>query len=277
MLLPDESSIQFFLECWLPEFRNAIDMFTGRSFALSAELISAEEDQTEEANDSISMVTFKRNSSATLQIKVSQSVLVSLLESAASTVEERESLFQEMLDQSLTGAVFQMNTRHPEKVTSPISYSRIPGAETSIQVGDVCLRLFSPEVPDFVLLIRIREPEKRVFLPESLPAVQDELHQALLPGAERFSQLQMAVSVVLGHARVSAREVLKFTNGSVIELDRSMPDAIEVVVHGRVVARGEVVSVQGNYGIRIKELMSRNDRITLGQNVSSSGKEEVLQ
>jgi flagellar motor switch protein FliN/FliY len=53
---------------------------------------------------------------------------------------------------------------------------------------------------------------------------------------------------------VPLKEVLKLTAGSVIELDRSLDDSVDVVVNDRVVARGELVVVDGNYGIRIQEI-----------------------
>jgi flagellar motor switch protein FliN/FliY len=49
----------------------------------------------------------------------------------------------------------------------------------------------------------------------------------------------------------------------VVELDRRVGDHVEIMVHGIVVAKGEIVSVKGNYGVRIKEVISRQDRIAL--------------
>ncbi|HEY3937165.1 MAG TPA: FliM/FliN family flagellar motor switch protein [Bryobacteraceae bacterium] len=83
------------------------------------------------------------------------------------------------------------------------------------------------------------------------------------PMLDRLMDLQLPVSVLLGRAVLSVREVLKICPGSVIELDRQIEDHVEVVVHGTVVARGEIVSVRGNYGVRIKEVISRQDRIAL--------------
>jgi flagellar motor switch protein FliN/FliY len=57
--------------------------------------------------------------------------------------------------------------------------------------------------------------------------------------------------------------LLKVVSGSVIELDQGVGDYADLIVHGTVVAKGEIVSVKGNYGIRIKELISQKDRIDL--------------
>ena len=75
--------------------------------------------------------------------------------------------------------------------------------------------------------------------------------------------LELPLSVALGRAVMPIRDVLRVTSGSMIELDRTVDDYVELIVHGTVVARGEVVSVKGNYGVRIKEIISRNDRLTL--------------
>jgi flagellar motor switch protein FliN/FliY len=79
----------------------------------------------------------------------------------------------------------------------------------------------------------------------------------------RLMDLQLPVTVLLGRAVLPIRDVLKISLGSLIELDRQINDYVEVMVHGTVVARGEIVSVRGNYGVRIKEIISRQDRIAL--------------
>jgi flagellar motor switch protein FliN/FliY len=91
-------------------------------------------------------------------------------------------------------------------------------------------------------------------------AAVDALNSPML---DRLMDVQLPVSVLLGRAVLSVREVLKISPGSVIELDRQIEDYVEVVVHGTVVARGEIVSVRGNYGVRIKEVISHQDRIAL--------------
>jgi flagellar motor switch protein FliN/FliY len=57
------------------------------------------------------------------------------------------------------------------------------------------------------------------------------------------------------------QEVLKLTAGSIIELNRTVDEPVEVIVNNCVVARGEVVVVEGNYGVRIHHIMSRQQRL----------------
>jgi flagellar motor switch protein FliN/FliY len=83
------------------------------------------------------------------------------------------------------------------------------------------------------------------------------------PMLSRLMDLQLPVTVLLGRAVLPIRDVLKIASGSLIELDRQIDDYVEVRVHGTVVARGEIVSIRGNYGVRVKEIISRQDRIAL--------------
>ena len=50
------------------------------------------------------------------------------------------------------------------------------------------------------------------------------------------------------------REVLELTSGSVIELDRQVEEPVELLLEGKVIARGEAVVIDGNYGLRVTEV-----------------------
>jgi flagellar motor switch protein FliN/FliY len=74
----------------------------------------------------------------------------------------------------------------------------------------------------------------------------------------------LPVSVSFGKTSLQVREVLKLNTGSIVELDRLVADPVEVIVNNRVIARGEVVVVDGNYGVRINQLASRDERLRSG-------------
>ena len=71
----------------------------------------------------------------------------------------------------------------------------------------------------------------------------------------------MPVSVSFGRAHLPLREVVKLTSGAIIELNRAISEPVELIVNNCVVARGEVVVVDGNYGIRVNEIISRKERL----------------
>jgi flagellar motor switch protein FliN/FliY len=80
----------------------------------------------------------------------------------------------------------------------------------------------------------------------------------------------LPVSVSFGRTSLQIREVLKLNTGSVIELDRLVSEPVEVIVNNCVIARGEVVVVDGNYGVRVIHLASREDRLRSGMSEASS-------
>jgi flagellar motor switch protein FliN/FliY len=57
--------------------------------------------------------------------------------------------------------------------------------------------------------------------------------------------------------------VLKLTAGSVVELNRQPEEPVDIIVNDFVIARGEVVVVDGNYAVRIQEIVSRQQRLGL--------------
>jgi flagellar motor switch protein FliN/FliY len=73
--------------------------------------------------------------------------------------------------------------------------------------------------------------------------------------------VELAVSVSFGRVQLPLKDVLKLTAGSIIELNRTVDEPVEVIVNNCVVARGEVVVVEGNYGVRIDHIMSRQERL----------------
>jgi flagellar motor switch protein FliN/FliY len=77
-------------------------------------------------------------------------------------------------------------------------------------------------------------------------------------------EVALPVSVSFGRTSLQIREVLKLNTGSIVELDRFVSDPVEVVVNDCVIGHGEVVVVDGNYGVRINQLSSREDRLRTG-------------
>ena len=70
-------------------------------------------------------------------------------------------------------------------------------------------------------------------------------------------EVELPVSVSFGRAELPLRDVLKLNSGSIVELNRTITDPVEIIVNNCVIARGEVVVVDGNYGVRIQQVVSR--------------------
>ena len=74
-------------------------------------------------------------------------------------------------------------------------------------------------------------------------------------------EVELPVSVSFGRAQLPLRDVLKLNSGSIVELNRTITDPVEIIVNNCVIARGEVVVVEGNYGVRIHQVISREERL----------------
>ncbi len=76
-----------------------------------------------------------------------------------------------------------------------------------------------------------------------------------------FLDLELPLGISFGSLEMPLEDVLKLGVGSVIELDESVNDPVTIIVNHSPIAKGEMVAVGGNYGIRILEVKSRADRI----------------
>ena len=65
----------------------------------------------------------------------------------------------------------------------------------------------------------------------------------------------LEVTVEIGSARMRVREILQLAKGSVVELDRPAGEPADVLVNGRVIARGEVTVIEGRLSVRIVEIV----------------------
>lgn len=68
--------------------------------------------------------------------------------------------------------------------------------------------------------------------------------------------VEMSLTVELGRTRLPLREVLDLAPGAVLELDRAASSPADILVNGRLIARGEVVVVDEDYGVRITQIVS---------------------
>jgi len=88
---------------------------------------------------------------------------------------------------------------------------------------------------------------------------------AFVPHASKTLNLlldvELPVSVSFGRAELLLKDVLKLTTGSIVELNRGVSEPVEVIVNNCVVARGEVVVMDGNYGVRIHQIISPQERL----------------
>ena len=69
--------------------------------------------------------------------------------------------------------------------------------------------------------------------------------------------VSLQVTAELGKCKMNVRDILKLGTGSVVELDRLAGGPVDLLVNNKLVARGEVVSIDENFGVRITELIDQ--------------------
>lgn len=77
---------------------------------------------------------------------------------------------------------------------------------------------------------------------------------------DRLLDVEMNVTVRFGKADVPLSDVVRYGVGSMIELNRSVDEPVELLVNNYPFARGEVVVIDGYYGVRVTEIGSEEDR-----------------
>jgi len=73
--------------------------------------------------------------------------------------------------------------------------------------------------------------------------------------------ISVPVAVQLGRAKMLIEEVLALGPGSVVELDKLAGEPVDVLVHNKIVAQGEVVVVDENFGVRITDILDPEQRV----------------
>jgi flagellar motor switch protein FliN len=108
-------------------------------------------------------------------------------------------------------------------------------------------------------------------IPQALPD-----HAPLLPGnpssrieellrqgnLELLMDVELPVMLHFGSRQATLHEVLELATGAVLELDHEVHEPVDLMLNGKLIARGEVVVVDGNYGLRVMEVVSPQQRIS---------------
>lgn len=78
----------------------------------------------------------------------------------------------------------------------------------------------------------------------------------------RVLDVPLDITVELGRTRMTIRQLLALGPGSVVELDKEAGEALDIMVNGQLLARGEAVVVNDRFGIRITDIVNPTERLT---------------
>jgi flagellar motor switch protein FliN/FliY len=189
---------------------------------------------------------------------------------------DRESIrstFSEIISQTFGGAARTLSTRLAQQVTSTPDEQSATAAPTAQPLWE--LRVSWGGVGPLVLLFAADQPltealetairgAERPASPPPPPARSAPDSDEAIRRSRKMELLldvELPVSVSFGRAQLLLKDVIKLTTGSIIELNRSISEPVDVIVNNCVIARGEVVVVEGNFGVRVHEVVSRQERL----------------
>ena len=85
---------------------------------------------------------------------------------------------------------------------------------------------------------------------------RDNKNIAAAPNFDLLAGVSLRVSVEVGSTSMTLAELLAIDEGSVIELDRAATDLLDIYANGTLIAKGEIVSVDGRYGIQVAAVVA---------------------
>jgi flagellar motor switch protein FliN/FliY len=203
-------------------------------------------------------------------------------------VDEVKNTCMEVMQQSSSGLGQAISGRLKERVSSQLhEVNAVPdGTPTfafDIKFKDAApVRGFLLIAPDLLAaleektVVETEDVEEPIFAEEPQPENAFAMHSQSKT-FELLLDVSMPVSVSFGRTEMLIKEVLKLTTGSIVELNRSISEPVDIIVNDCIIARGEVVVVEGNYGVRIQHIASRQDRLrSSSQALASVGKPEAI-
>lgn len=87
------------------------------------------------------------------------------------------------------------------------------------------------------------------------PSEKGQIHTDVL------QNIPVTLSIEVGRAQIKIRDLMRLTQGSVVELDRIAGEPLDLLVNNTVVAQGEVVLVNDRYGIRLTRVVPASERL----------------
>ena len=193
------------------------------------------------------------------------------LESVETT--EAKSTWIEILSQSLSTMARSIGSVLGREVTCESGTEKAPDAEphesasVSIVFGEKALLPISIAFsPKLLAMLATGASSRTVETSDARSAHEPDggrpVSQPAVPATmELLMDVELPVSVSFGRTQLPMKDVLKLTTGSIVELNRGVSETVEVLVNHCLIARGEVVVVEGNYGVRIQQITSRQDRL----------------
>lgn len=96
---------------------------------------------------------------------------------------------------------------------------------------------------------------------DDIKAGDDAINKLRIQNLDFILDIPLKITVELGRTVLAIKDLLQLGQGSILELDKASGDPLEILVNGKLVAKGEVVVVNEKFGVKIIEIISPVERI----------------
>jgi len=153
----------------------------------------------------------------------------------------------------------------PPNLQKAIEVLRTQIAVTINDVNGSAIWLVDNDTAHTILNLSLEDPEEEG---PAFPQVEDggqaSFHHHSVSESDGLSLLMdipLEISVELGRVKMLVKDVVELGTGSIVEIDKAAGEPVDVMVNGRLVARGEVVVIEDNFGVRLTEILNPQERL----------------
>jgi flagellar motor switch protein FliN/FliY len=161
-----------------------------------------------------------------------------------------DGLVQRLPKRAVDAGMFAFSVESCDLVEPSANYAQIGRMELGKADRTYCVLQI---LADDELVESFRVAEWKV----SRTTAEGSTQPAVTPELGRVIDVPLTVTLRFGQRNMRLREVLELNTGALVELDRQVEDPVDLILDERVIARGEVVIVDGNYGLRVTEIVER--------------------
>ena len=108
---------------------------------------------------------------------------------------------------------------------------------------------------------KVQREEEVAVQSAQFPDFDEDSAQPLPQNMELIKDVPLQVTVRLGKSKMKIKDILELGEGSIVELDKLAGEPVDLLVNGKLVAKGEVVVIDENFGFRVKDIISPMERI----------------
>jgi flagellar motor switch protein FliN len=274
----DSDAALWLAEEWGRQFTRAVESMTGESVLITFAPHSLTPTEVDPAQQELLWWEQPLSLSADAKIWIAagvkswQEIGNRVLKSAGvddATPEDVRSTYLEIVNQSVSGVASAVSRRVRKDISCVQGRAGPPEPAPGASAYSFEITLGEQAFPLLAVFARSVANLSQAPTPTAAKAAPQERAQSAGASASAAStgsmdlllDVELPVSVSFGRAQLMLKDVIKLTTGSIVELNRTLSEPVEVIVNNCVIARGEVVVIEGNYGIRIKQVISRQERL----------------